>query len=252
MKKIYILALLVALLAGFATFYFARQIEEKTNIKDAPTATVVVALVDIPANTQITEEMVALKTYTQVSITPGTATTLEDVLEKAAKYPIVAGEQIVMDKVMTVGSSKSTGSLSFQLEEGKYAYTISVGTETGISGYICANDYVDIIITNPVKNADGSTFMKSTVLMSNVKVIKLSSYSANLTAEANGTVVNSYSDVTLCITLDQCLTLTEEQANGGTLGLVLKSILSGKEEAGEDIEETTATPSKSATTELAG
>jgi pilus assembly protein CpaB len=133
MKKIYILALVVALLAGFATFYFADKIDEKSNINNAPTSSVVVALIDIPANTVITEEMVALKKYTTVSVTPGTATTLEEVLGKAPKYPIVAGEQVVLSKVMTVGSSDSTGSLSFQLEEGKYAYTITVDTVTGVS-----------------------------------------------------------------------------------------------------------------------
>ncbi|NLB37275.1 MAG: Flp pilus assembly protein CpaB [Clostridiales bacterium] len=252
MKKIYILAFTVALIAGAATFYFATKLDEKSNINNAPTSSVVVALMDIPANTVITEEMVSLTKYTTVSVTPGAAMTLEEVLGKAPKYPIVAGEQIVISKIMTVGSRDSTGSLSFQLEEGKYAYTITVDTLTGISGYICANDYVDIIITKLDETNPEQSKQKASVLFRNIQILKLSNYAANIAAEASGAVVNSYGDVTLCLTLDQCLRLTEEQANGGSIRLVLKSIVSGREEAGEDVTEEVNQEPANQTDRLAG
>lgn len=239
MKKIYIIALVVALAAGFATYYFADIIEDRTSIKDAPTSDVVVAVVDIPANSVITEDMVVIKKYTTVSVTPGAATTLEDVVGKAPKYPIIAGEQISLSKMMAVGSSESTGSLSFQLEEGMYAYTVTVSTETGVSGYICEDDYIDVIVTKakPVLEENQQEIRQvSEVLFSNIKVLKLSSYSANLTAKASGTIINEYTDITLRLTLEQCLELTDAQANGGNLRMALKSIITGREKAGEPIE----------------
>ena len=59
MKKVYLIAVVFALVAGFATYMFAQGINEKTTIKDADTKKVYVALQDIPKDTEITEDMFA-------------------------------------------------------------------------------------------------------------------------------------------------------------------------------------------------
>ena len=57
MKKVYLIAVVFALLAMFATFMFANQLDKKTTIKD--TEVVYAAAQEMADNTQITEEMIA-------------------------------------------------------------------------------------------------------------------------------------------------------------------------------------------------
>lgn len=57
MKKVYLIAVVFALVAGFATYFFATEITKKTTIKDADMVSVYVPSEDIPANSKITPEM---------------------------------------------------------------------------------------------------------------------------------------------------------------------------------------------------
>ena len=57
MKKVYLIAVVFALIAGFATYFFASEITKKTTIKDADMVSVYVPSEDIPANSKITAEM---------------------------------------------------------------------------------------------------------------------------------------------------------------------------------------------------
>ena len=59
MKKVYLIAVIFALVAGFATYFFASEIDKKTTIKDADTIEVIVPVNDISQNSTITEEMFA-------------------------------------------------------------------------------------------------------------------------------------------------------------------------------------------------
>ena len=59
MKKVYLIAVIFALIAGFATYFFATEIDKKTTIKDADTVAVIVPVADMPKNSTITEEMFA-------------------------------------------------------------------------------------------------------------------------------------------------------------------------------------------------
>ena len=49
MKKVYLIAIVFALIAGFATFMFASDISEKLSYKDANKVTVYVAKQEVPA-----------------------------------------------------------------------------------------------------------------------------------------------------------------------------------------------------------
>ena len=68
MKKLKLIALLAAVVVGVGLYQFLQEIKKP---QETPHTTVVVAAVDIPENTQITEEMVTLK-----SISPAFASTV--------------------------------------------------------------------------------------------------------------------------------------------------------------------------------
>ena len=57
MKKVYLIAVVFALVAGFATYFFASEIDKKSTFKDAEMVTVFVPVADMDRNVTITEDM---------------------------------------------------------------------------------------------------------------------------------------------------------------------------------------------------
>ena len=95
MKKVYVIAALLAVLAGFAVYLFASQIQASAEPVAIPTASVVVAAVDIPAQTLITADMIALKALPEETVHSDAALKLESVVGSIAVEPIVSGEQVL-------------------------------------------------------------------------------------------------------------------------------------------------------------
>lgn len=219
MRKVYLIATIVAIITGFSTYFFATSIEKKTHIKDVPTVDVVVAIVDIPENKQITAAMVELKKIVQTAVVADTATKLEDVIGKLNKYPIAVGEQISLKKIVELGNKDSDAALSNQLSEGEFAYTIAVDNVTGVSGYITKGDYVDIIFTGNDKNGQPVT----EYLFEKIQVLKVSNYASNYAAQSQGVPITSYSELVISVTHDQALEMTDALTRG-TFRLILDPI----------------------------
>ena len=215
MKKVYLLATVMALITGVAVYFFAMNLQSISTVAtgSTPTTPVVVALTNINSNTVITEEMLDIRQMSSTSITPGTASTKEEIIGKVAKYPISAGEQIVVKKLKTLGSNDGTD-LSYQITGNERAITISVDEITGVAGYIRAGDHVDIITTT-ASSTGGDP--QTAYLLKNVEVLKVSQKSDNI----NNTEVNSYSTVTLCLSPDDCLTLGGAINLGKSIRLIL-------------------------------
>lgn len=241
MKKIYLIATVVAIIAGFATYFFATQIEKQTQIENVEMKNVVVAAVDIPSNTLITADMLLIRSLPVTAVTPGTAETLEEIVGQISHYPFVTGEQMILTKITAAGSSASTGSLSFQLRKDEYAFALTMEGTKGVSGFVCAGDYVDIVVYDPLEE-------KASVVFENLKVLRISNNAANVAAEQSGTAITSYSDVVFSVTKEQMLRLMEIDSSGTGYKYALKSILNGKEaeEAAKKAQE--ATPTSETTT----
>lgn len=241
MKKVYLIATFVAIIAGIATYLFASQIQKSTKIKDAPTTTVVVAVVPVPENTVITSDMVALRQYTTVSVVPGAATKPEDVIGMISRYPLVVGEQLVASKLNKVGEAAENAALSYQLKEGEYAYTIAVDEIQGVAGFIGRGDLVDILHTGTTNDV-----ITTVILMKNIRILRISNYASNYAVEAaKGSPITTYASVTLLLNEAQIVELTQMQTIG-RITLALKPIVAEqeglKEESVTPVIETT-TPS---------
>ena len=57
MKKVYLIAVIFAIIAGVATYMFATEIDKKTTFKDADMVTVLMPTADIDKNVEITADM---------------------------------------------------------------------------------------------------------------------------------------------------------------------------------------------------
>lgn len=224
MKKVYLVATLVAIIAGISTFLFASQIQKSTKIKDAPTSSVVVAVQAVKENTVLTAEMLEVKVFTTVSVVPGAANKIEDVIGKISRYPIAMGEQVITNKIFSVGEEVKDAVLSYQLLSGEYAYTISVDSVQGVAGFITRGDYVDILYT--ISDEVGN--YRTEVILADVYVLRLANNAANLAADApNGQPITSYIEITFKLSKEQILKLSNYLENG-TLRLALKPITTGE------------------------
>lgn len=236
MKKVYIIAVFVALLAGVATYFFASQIEQKTTIKDEPTKDVVVAIEAIPENTVITAEMLRVVQYPTRFINSDAAGSLQEVVGRLARQSIMKDEQVLKSKIVTIGTDQADTALSYQLRPGEYAYTIAADTVQGVAGFISKNDLVDVVYTENIEGENATT-----ILLSDIRVLRLSNYAANYAAQQSGGLpITSYTEITLLLNKEQVITLTQAQ-NNGLIRLVLKPLVT-EDELVEVPEEDTTTP----------
>ena len=163
MKKVYLIAVVFALLAGFATYMFANQVYKKSTIKDADVVAVVFAVQDIPENTLITEEMIAadagyfsLKAdVIKADATPSPISDVNAIIGQVTSVDIHAGEQFNEFKFVTT-EDENVG-LSYKLSPGKVAFSFTASSTNGVDGYISAGDTVDIITYS--KDNDGKVVL---------------------------------------------------------------------------------------------
>ena len=224
MKKIYLIATVTALIAGLATYFFANQIAENSTLEDIQKDSVVVALQDIAADSVITEEMIEVKELPYLSVTPGAVMTAEAIVGRMTLYPIVAGEQILASKIVSVGVEGAKGRLSYELQSGQYAYTLTCDVQSSTSGFMREGDYVDIYYTgsldeNGYPAASGTRGVA--LLMEKIKVLKLSSYADNVAAATAGTEIKAYSDVTVIVDAEQLGLLMDTKLGSGSISFVL-------------------------------
>ncbi len=193
MKKIYLIAVVIALAAGLATYFFATELKTSKIVTGIDEATVLIALEDIDENTILTADMFQAVKLPVTAVSYGTVSDSEDIIGYMSLGKILKGEQLMAGKIIPVGEEQADGRLSYKLEEGMYAYSVSVGIENGVSYFIKENDKVNIydVLVPSAKP-----------LLENVRVIKISDYPANLQQDA-GVEITSYQVMTLALSKDQ-------------------------------------------------
>lgn len=220
MKKVYLIAVVFALIAGFATYFFASEIDKKTTIKDADTVEVIVPVNDMSQNSSITEEMFAedagvftKKTVVAADVNTETVVTEQDqLIGKVTIDPLYAGEPINIKRIEDLGGADVA--LSLKLPKGKVAYSFNAASVTSVDGYINEGDKVDVLVYDGNKK-------KSKVAYKNLPILRVSTATASKNASASGTTLTEYSTLTVVVTEKQALALYKIE-NESTFKLVLK------------------------------
>ncbi len=235
MKKVYLIAVIVALVAGFATFLFANEISERSSFSDAKKKTIITAIADVPQNTTITEEnfstYFAAQDYIDAYALPNAITSSSEALNTVTRYAIFRGEQLTQNKLITSDSEDTTLSLTIPL--GYVAYPIAASGTNAADGYIAVGDKVDIYVYQG---------MTTTIPLSNLEVFKVSNNTANKTAEANNSEITDYSTLTFIVTEAQAQQLFEIENGGQRYKLVLKPRVAGGSTVDITPEATETTP----------
>lgn len=143
MKKLKLIALLAAVLVGLGLYRF---LEELKTPQEAPHTTVVVAAVNIPENTQITEEMLTLKSISNDSLLADYILDIESVSGMVLTSDVYAGEQITRHRLVRLGEVDSAQkTLAYTLHPGMRAMTIFVDVDSGLVNFLKPGNRVDLL-----------------------------------------------------------------------------------------------------------
>lgn len=206
MKKIYLLATVVAILTGIAVFLFATELQNgNTQIVQTNMVSVVVAATDIRENTTITAEMLTTEQFTEDTIPETVVKDTFYLIGKVVKYPLKKGEQFLIDKVLVIGDQENY-ELADRVQSGYRAFTLSVDEVSGIAGYLKTGDKVDIIITKSIDGVSTTSY-----LLQDISIIAVGNATQNTVAT---TKITEYSNITLEIKADACTILNHNIVNG--------------------------------------
>ena len=147
MKKIYLIAAIIALAAGVATYFFASELKKDTAAEATTVveeATVLIAIEDIPQNTILRAEMFEERKLPKDAVIYGTVCDIEEVIGLMSTEKILQGEQLMARKVGVVGNVNASGRLSYKLENGLYAFTINIDVRNSLGYALKEGDKVNI------------------------------------------------------------------------------------------------------------
>lgn len=193
MKKIYLIAVVIALAAGLATYFFANELKTSKIVTGVNEASVLIALEDINENTVLTEEMFQVVKLPETAVSYGTICNSKDVIGFMATDKIYKGEQLIARKITEIGNGEPKNRLSYELSNGMYGYSIFISSENAVSYFLKEYDYVNIYSTLSPSNEP---------LLEKVQVIRISDYVSNVQQETS-VEITSYTIITLALTKEQ-------------------------------------------------
>lgn len=141
-----------------------------------------------------------------------------DYVGSVVREPILAGEPIVMRKIVRAGDS---GYMAAYLEPGMRAMAIRVTVETAAGGFILPGDRVDVVLTRATTlggtEGDRSKFTSATV-MQNIKVLAIDQ--STRAGDDAQTVIGATATLELGPRDAEALALAKSE---GELSLILRS-----------------------------
>ena len=213
MKKVKILALIAALLTASLLFVFLNSLNTQNEIERTG---VLVAAQDIPTDIPISKAMVTLIKLPEEAVLTGAISDSSLVLGKVAKSEIIAGEQILNSKIVTVGDDRGS-TLSYIVKPGMRAITIAVDGVSGVGYMIEPGNHVDIIAQYNQKE-----IAYTSLIVQNVTVLAVDSNLSNKEKTEGKDI--PYSTITLQVTPQQVMDLGFYEYTGH-LAAVLRSPL---------------------------
>ena len=212
-KLMIIFAVILALLAAGASYLYLQDVVEQADQTEK--AEVVRAIKDIAADTIISREMLEQEEVPVSSIHPQALSSLDEVVGRIARDPIIAGEQILSSRIVTPGETKE--GLIYNIPPGKRAFTVAVDEVAAVGWHIQPGDHVDVLGTVEMPGTDD---VYSVVVVQNVPILAVGKEVQVTRERTRGK--NGSQTVTLAVSLQEAqpLMLASEE---GSVRFALRS-----------------------------
>ena len=198
MKRIYLIALISALVAGIATYMFAQSVISNNDPNKDKTE-IVYAISDVPAGTQVTANNVnnffSTRMIDNGAIVDGAVRSLDEVIGNTSSGYIYAGEQVSIKRFGT--EQESNVGLSYNLADGMVAYSMAADGVTGVDGYILPGDTVNVLA---MKTGDGKATITVLFFLLSLPVLFVSLSSFSTTTSLSSLTILSSDDFKVIIT----------------------------------------------------
>ncbi len=219
MKKIYIIALVLALLTGISVYTFAGALEKASQMDYTD---VVIAAANIPERTALTVEMLAMKKIPTEAVLPTAIRSIDKAIGLFTDHTMEPGEVLSAAKLRKQG--EKTSGLTYFVPEGKRAFTVNVDAVSGVAGFIQPGDHVDVLANMVLETPDATNTIvhvpTSMVVLDNVEVL-----AAGSSIKVTETGVNvPYATITIAISPQDAVLLNLVAANG-KIRMILRSPL---------------------------
>lgn len=168
-KIILVVAIVFGLLAAFLAYNYITS--TKHAIENRAYTQVVTALMDIPANTTITDAMVVLKPFPTELRNGKEILEIKEAIGKISPVAFSKGEVILSTRLVKPG--EGTQKLSYKVPNGMRAITVPIDEVTGVANLLKVGDRVDLIGIVPANNQNPEA--RATVILQNIEIIALGS-----------------------------------------------------------------------------
>jgi pilus assembly protein CpaB len=202
-KKIQLLAILFALIAGVSVYFFLNSLQQ-SSVKDY--VDVVVAVRHIDMKTQLTTDMLKYKKMPAEVVHPLSALSIAEVVGYITQDNLETDEPLLTSQLLKTG--QQGGGLAYMIPEGCRAVTILVDNVGGVSGFLKTGDRVDVLVEIDIAIPPSTNKVSTSImLLENIEVLTTGS---TTTASSTGT----YDLVTLVVTPEQSLKLNLADTTG--------------------------------------
>ncbi|MDI6858748.1 MAG: Flp pilus assembly protein CpaB [Dehalococcoidia bacterium] len=184
-RRFLMLALVSAALSAVLVYVALNQGGTTDKASSETSAEIVVAAVEIPARTQITAEMVKLKSVPVSAKMTTVYEDLEDAVGRVTRYPIEIDEQVTSAKTVSLRGEQETDALAFVIPSGMRAISIKADQVLSAGGLVLPGDYVDILAVFNVEDQKGEereAYLVRTILQ-NVEVLAVAQTIADVPPE---------------------------------------------------------------------
>ncbi|MRR53655.1 MAG: Flp pilus assembly protein CpaB [Deltaproteobacteria bacterium] len=226
-KTVIVVTALAIVFAVVAAGLMYNYLQKQEQLKAGTYQTIVVAAMQIPIGSKITDTMVKTAPWPKESVPPGSASDPK-ALTAAGRInikSIPAGEPITEDKLAPVGGAAGAGFMTYVVPPGHRAVTVAVNEVAGVAGFITPGNKVDVVLTTPLPGNPNETISK--IVLQNVPVL------------ATGQIAQEQKDGKPIVVPTVTLDLTPEDAenlvlaaNKGPLQLLLRNYSDSAEVAG--------------------
>jgi len=226
-KTVIVVTALAIVFAVVAAGLMYNYLQKQEQLKAGTYQSIVVAAMQIPIGSKITDTMVKTAPWPKESVPPG-STTDPKVLTAAGRISIKsipAGEPITEDKLAPAGGAAGAGFMTYVVPPGHRAVTVAVNEVAGVAGFITPGNKVDVVLTTPLPGNPNETISK--IVLQNVPVL------------ATGQIAQEQKDGKPIVVPTVTLDLTPEDAenlvlaaNKGPLQLLLRNYSDSAEVTG--------------------
>ena len=150
-KAVIVVSILALVFAGIAAWLTLQYLQKETNkSKAVQPQNIVVAAVDIPIGSTISEPQLKITSWPKDSIPPGSSGDIKTLVGRVVIRPISNGDAVTEQKLKPKAGAPGSGFMTYIVPPGHRAITVAVNEVAGVAGFITPNDRVDVVLTTPI------------------------------------------------------------------------------------------------------